>query len=655
MSNDDHTNEEVGADVLTQKDQERLIALFAEPNRLTLTPDWADELLREVNTVDDGEPQAPLMDGMLVDGTLEPLEFDTVVVDLTAEREARSRMPAAIAAALALFVAGLAIFSFSGGPSLSTAEDVPLIPASQEVMPPTASEVSVPDGTRSVSQAASGETVAVIEREGADETILAVTSDFDDWHESAPVPVVHAVADVSTDTWYVLGGESASLSQLGLTDSSILATELAAFSSSDQGMTWQRIELSVGEPEFTLDASGEQVPDSVQTVISLDFLSIAVLDETVVVAYEKQLAVNWSELASNVGIVEDGTLVFVAGLSANGNDGDLYVLGEGGIELLDADSDTFGFSGAVYRELLLAPVFTRDTPRIQVSVAGGPFAEEAFPSELTGFPNVSVQENQFVLSGASTINQFGASTAAVTSTDGVTWIEPNEPVVISNFIESFITSTSTPAAGIFARQGDWQVSIGQDDDRFVAEQAIGNESPTPVPAPSEESDIQAVFATDFGAAIVWQDVEPLGVVTTVVKDGYTINVSFEQSNFAVTDPDGNVIIERQSLGGVPQGPAFFEHVSGSIYVVDDAGELVVSLSSREITEASLRNAVSTTGEAPERFISWASSPDDWQFFPLEGLDSNVWVFTPTEGGLLATAAEDPTDALFFGWPDEFGG
>ena len=648
MSNDEHTNYESGDNVLTQIDEERLTALFAEADRLTLTPDWADRLLREVTPEDTaGFEPAP------TDGRAEPIEFDAVVVDLAVEREARSRLPAFVAAAIALFFVGIAISSFSGGPTVSTTENVPLIPASQEVAAPTASEVTVPDGTQSISQAASGETIAVIEREGADETILAVTSDLDVWQESAPVPVVHAVADVSTDTWYVVGGESASLSQLGLTDTSILATELAAFSSSDQGMTWERIELSVGEPEFTLDASGEQVPDSVQTVISPDFLSVAVLDETVVVAYEKQLAVNWSELASDVGIVEDGTHVFVAGLSANGNDGDLYALGEGGIELLDADSDTFGFSGAVYRELLFAPVFTQDTPRIQVSVAGGPFTEEAFPSELTGFPNVSVQEDQFVLSGASTINQFGASTAAVTSTDGVTWIEPNEPVVISNFIESFITST--PAAGIFARHGDWQVSIDQDDGRFVAEQAIGNESPTLVPAPSEESDIQAVFATDFGAAIVWQDVEPLGVVTTVVKDGYTFNVSFQQSNFAVTDPGGNVVIERQAFGGVPQGPAFFEDVSGSIHVVDDGGELVVSLSSREITEASLRNAVSTTGEAPERFISWASSPDDWQFFPLEGLDSNVWIFTPTEGGLLATAAEDPTDALFFSWSDEFGG
>ncbi len=90
----------------------------------------------------------------------------------------------------------------------------------------------------------------------------------------------------------------------------------------------------------------------------------------------------------------------------------------------------------------------------------------------------------------------------------------------------------------------------------------------------------------------------------------------------------------------------------TVWVFDDDGSEVASFDFDEVLAEVLRSPLETP---TERVVSWATGPNDWRFADLDGLSTFLWDFQPLDEGLLATAADDSTEALLIEWPDGFEG
>lgn len=653
MSNEQNTNERSGDDMLTQEDQERFDALFSETNRLTLTHDWDDRLLRELAAESSTEVATMLVD--------QPVDNEAPVIDLTKERETRRKSvaaPLALVACLLLAVAGIGLLSLPDGQP----DDIAVIPASQQVDPPTVSDLDVPDGATELVEATDGTIVAVVEQPDSGQVVLATTTDLVNWENSAPVPLIRAIVDVSTDIWYVVGSDPNALQDNGSIDGAAADTEIAAFSSSDRGSTWAPIEtLPSGEVIYIDEADGANPLPS--TSFEIASISIGVAGDQVMIAHGKAAVTNWTELARDAGLVDDDTNV-VAGISG-GQTPVFFAFGPNTFEEIEITANDLGVSRQVFDGLRFGVIETT----LQRSVAGGAFEEIPLPSSQLVLADVGVRDGDFVVSGLASL-ATRLDEQVYRSTDGTNWVESDEPPVFGVFLGNgeeiapplndvlqFLSDTPTNDGGVISELGDWQVRINDESEQLRAEQSsLGSSSFSSVPTPDVEAQLVGGFGTDFGAALVWQDMEAssLEVSRSIVEDnGYSFEFFDNGSagSVTVTDPQGEVLVEQMGLFAFQLGRVIND--AGNVVVFDEQGAVAASVSIFDVRSSFLR-----TGERvenpPARFISWASGPDNWSFAELEGLESAVWRFTILDDGILATAVDDPTEALFISWPAEFG-
>lgn len=637
--------------MLTKEDQERFEALFSEESRLTLTYDWADQLLRQANS-DSAAETEPVP-------AAQPVNDETQVIDLTEKRESRRKVgagPLALVACLLLAIAGIGVLGLPDGEP----DDIALIPASQQVDPPNVSDVDVPDGTYSVLEAGDGTTVAVIAQPDSDEIVLASTTDLVTWNNSAPLPLALAEVDVSTDVWYAVGSDPNSLQELGSFDGSPVPTDIAAFSSSDRGSTWTQIEtVPSGDVIYTDEASGLNLLPS--TGFEIASVSIATVGDQVMIAHGKAADTNWTELAREAGLVDDQTFV-VGGVA--GQNPMYFAFGPNGFEEIEITANDLGISRRVFDGLQFGVIETT----LQRSIDGGAFEEVPLPDSRLFIADVGARDEAFIVSGIANLRTT-ISERVYRSTDGVTWAESDEPPVYEilfeneagvpplNDILQYNFDRPTNGAAVISEIGEWRVRITDDTGQLRAEQSsLGSSNFSFVPTPDVEAQLVGGFGTDFGAALVWQDLEAssLEISRAIVEDnGYSFEFfdNGAAGSVTVTDPEGEIIAEQMSLFASHLGQVLND--AGEIAVISDQGEIAATADISDVRRSYLRTGARVENP-PARFISWASGPDNWSFAELEGLESAVWQFTILDDGILATAVDDPTDAVFISWPVEFG-
>ena len=134
------------------------------------------------------------------------------------------------------------------------------------------------------------------------------------------------------------------------------------------------------------------------------------------------------------------------------------------------------------------------------------------------------------------------------------------------------------------------------------------------------------------------------------ENGWAFEADINNATFRLTDPDGNQSGLRGIFGTNFDNVVIDEHLT--VWVFDDDGSEVASFDFDEVLAEVLRSPLETP---TERVVSWATGPNDWRFADLDGLSTFLWDFQPLDEGLLATAADDSTEALLIEWPDGFEG
>ena len=626
-------NEGSGDDMLTAEEEARFDQLFAETDRLTLGHDWVEAFLEEVQTPGyDGAAAVPVGPARTDDEI--PM---APVVDVDHKRRARVPVLAVAAAILIAVAIGASLLFASGGTSTGGFEEIPVLDAPREVEPPDVQSLPLPEGSTELVELRGGQTIAFAQLDGGEETALHLSSDLVSWDELATLPIVDAVADFTTDTWYVAGGDADSIMQFGLGETSREATELAVYQSTDSGMTWEAIELNINSANNSVETG--QVTGLPFTERHPHSFSIAALDDTVLVGYEIDPITDWTALAQEFDLVDGNTAV----VRIDGFLDNFWAVGPDRFEQLEIGGIDVGVGRDEFNELAFsgATVVAR-------SVGGEPFELVEIPvedqfNEIIWSPVLSTHEGEFLVTNP----PYGFDSNAITSPDGLGW-----EVRDDGFLEQIELNTNSVS---IVNRADWEVRLRRDGNDVLAEQrAAAQGNFTLVPRPEVQAAVQIGFETDFGGAVVWQDndANSLASVRSIAEsDGYTFEL-FDNFTVGVTAPDGTVVSERQSLSGMPVDRILLDGY-GTIRLYDDDGSVRVSIEASEFTDAFYTSGIRAE-RPPARFISWATNPDDWRFAELEGLSAVIWNFQELEQGLLATAAHDPSEAVLIQWPDQFG-
>lgn len=637
MSNETRNPED---EPLTLEEEAIIDNLFADSDRWSLEGDWVEHLFAKIE--ENTEPE---------EEEIVPLEFDgaTAPIDLTKEREVRRGMSNGLQRLMvACFVLAVAI----GGASLllqdstqtAEAEEIPVLGASREVEAPNVVTLDVPEGATAYVEAGNGETVALVQPDGSEETTLSVSTDLRTWEDRTTLPLVDASGDFSTDTWYVVGGDAESIVQVGIGESSRIPTEVAVFASTDRGATWQSIDIAVEPITAEQGSFNDPTPDGRTeipfTVTNPHEVSISAIGDTVVVGYTSVSATDWTALARDFGLVDDQTEV----IAIDGGFERYWAVGPNTFEELIIEATDIDMERNAFDDLRFAQKAV-----VQTSIAGAAFEPVELPmrdtiNELVIAPLVLSVDGQFVLFDDV---PFGwGSDVALISNDGLAWTQVDDGLLDEIAIEEL--------GGLFLNREDWKARIVLDGNEVIAQQRVDGTSPyTPIPTPDVQAQAALGFATDFGGAIVWQDQMAnslFSIRSTIESDGYDFEI-FDNFTLAATAPDGTVISEGQSLSGIPQDRIVLDSY-GTIRLYDTDGTVLTSFETTEIDEAFFTTGIRVENP-PARFISWASTDDDWRFAELDGLAAAIWNFQETERGLLATAFHDPSEALLIEWPAEF--
>ena len=650
---------------LTPEEEVRFDELFAPSDRLSLSHDWGNVLHREIakTHAEPGFSPAPSADVAIA-----LLESDELAAKRT-QNEAKSAPSrfAFMAVACVLLVA--LIGGFVALQSSQASDQITLIPASQEVPAPEFSEVSIPEGTTSVLQAGDGTTVAVVHQPDAGNTVLALSDDLETWTETTPVPAVGfdptrgPIVDISTDTWFVVGGDPESLFDAGPGRiAQNFATAVAVFSSIDRGQSWTQIESSFGSGAFER-AHGEPLPAfSAETVLAT---SAAVLGDRIVVLIDTLTLTNWTEAARSAGIVDSETQVFLSGpppFPGSDNDEQMFVAaGPGGIREVMITAADLGLPEEAFEELKVGLFFSPlnfDDPDQSVFgffvSNGGDSFERAPDPRIGAFPTLFTQGERFVVQAENPIS-FPDSflTTVRVSTDAMTWSEPDGNAPVRELVYAFAPQQDAPQEfGTVIDSDLWRLRIepGSEDTVRLEQSNGGRTGFSLAPTPNPELQPELAFTTDFGAAVVWQTVPETAPVATVSENGWAFEADINNATFRLTDPDGNQSGLRGIFGTNFDNVVIDGHLT--VWVFDDDGSEVASFDFDEVLAEVLRSPLETP---TERVVSWATGPSDWRFADLDGLSTFLWDFQPLDEGLLATAADDSTEALLIEWPDGFEG
>ena len=629
---------------LTPEEEERFDALFEPQDRYSLSYDWKSQLLEAV----DEHRAADEVDAAGI--TTLPPDVDTVVTDLSERR--RSRIPVLLVAAVVLVAVGIGTALLVGGASTSTGglQELPLLDATREVEAPEVTSANAPEGTTAFLETANGDVVAVVEEDGSEETTFYRSASLTEWELiSPPLPLVDAVAEVSGETWYVVGGDAESIVDLDLGPGTRFASDVAVFSSTDQGASWDAVDIAIGERQFFEGAAADRAGDSVEFPTEFQSpgnFSIARLGDEVAITYDALTRADWNTFGRDFGIIEDDERMFPV---INGsNTRDVFIVGPDRFELRTLRSEDIGLETGLLDEtggqIDIRNLFFQRFPGQQQHelqrLSDSGFVPVNFP---TSDSSVTVVGEETVLIADD--DQF----QLVEFFSGNVWVSPDASTW------DLLESSTDDFTDEFIDRADWRVRLRiKDDASVLLEQTTNSDEFSPVPLPALEAQVETGFETDFGGAAIWQDLQANSLRSSrsvVSNNGYEFEI-FDNFTVTVTDPSGEVISERQSRERPPQDSVLADQFF-NITVFGDDGGVLATVTPEDLEEAFFISGIRAENP-PARFVTWATGPDDWRFAELTGLNAALWLFQPTENGLLASAIHDASQALLIDWPDQFG-
>ncbi len=589
---------------LTPDEERRFASLFDEPTRLDLTADWERTLRAAIDGLDTG----PSDDDENVE-----------VLDLTAFRARRqprsSRWLAAAAAAVAVIVGVVAVGlrGVDTGP-----EQVEVLSPTRQIAAPQVRDLALPADTAFVT-VAGDDIVALTELDGV--TTINVRSG-ETWTSAAELPVTEAQFVVDGDRWIVAGADTGTRLERPGVDGTFLTTAIALATSDDEGATWrtERIvpqEIAVRD-EIVLDA----FPEGSRTVIR-DF-TLAAHDGTTAVLYDSTVHVDLTATARAAGLigpddevvwVQDGGFgvsTFVVGPDRTGSIGiEPEVVGttRAGLNELEAE-----VNGSRHR-LVVADENGLETVDLPGVLGNEPFEQgEWRASSLTS------DDDGFVVSDL-------LGRAAHRSTDGRSWTETDLDGA----------ATSLP--------GGWAIEQGPDGE---IRQSIDGRPFTRIPVPTETTTVAAFAPTEFGAAVVWQDIPSIvrGLLDArVERDGWTIEQSVA-GGLEFTSPGGETFVRPNGVGEFDGGWVVTD-LAGTVQILDAAGERLVMAEQDDLR-------VEVDGLRPsEQFVGWSTDGDDWRYAEIASLEPGIWNYLSTPDGLLGIEMTRTDRAVLIEWPAAF--
>ncbi len=600
-------------DTLTTEEEARFNELFGPTDRLQLTHDWK-------RLLDDAIVAERLATGSPVDVAGTSGAFDADIVDLTSEREHRRNPVRMLAiAAAGVLIAGLAAFVAINAASTDTdgVQELALLGPDREIAPPQVATSELPENTTLVVD--DDDTFALSEADGT--TTLLRSSDGTDWIEVGTADVVDAVFAIDGDRMAIAGAAPAGLVDQPGVPGVQIATELVVFVSDDAGSSWTSLDVAL--PDAAFPNATEDVPEG--AFMAADNVTVAVHEDRTVVSYTTALQYDFTPAARELGLI--GPNDRIVRINDGVSNFTTFGVGPDTFGLVDIQPEDIGLPRHAYDDLILAP----DHPlsHVQVSIDGAAFAPVAdLEAERHLNPTVSSDEQGFYYVGST------SWVRVYRSEDGTNWELINVEDLVEALGETFEVTT------------DW--SVAYDVGTRQVSQSLDGGSFRPVPVPDTGLLAADVVETEFGAAVVWQDINAAAnaiAPAVIERDGFTIEQNF-QGSFTVTDPNGNVLIEERGQTVTPTGGVVIDAV-GSMQVFDDNGERVLLVPDTELFGRPLL-AAST------HYVGWSTDGEDWKFAELE-IPAGPWVFNDAPQGLIGVNLLDLDEAVIIDWPAEFDG
>lgn len=587
---------------LTDSEEQQFAELFVPADRLVLSRDW-ERVLRE--SINELQRDPTRVGGEMI------LGGSATVVDLAAERDARTGRRAWLVAASVLIISGMAVlgvFARNGGTSQIT--QVEVLSPEREVESPTIQRSDLPQGTTEVLPADDG-LVSAVEDELRDETTFWRSIDGLTWIEVATLPMTNADVYVDGGNWVAAGTAPERQVEHPNVPGLQLATGIAVASSEDDGVTWETrmIEMDVAPSSGVI---GTFQPASV---------TVAAIDDVIAVSYLGMAVADFTTSARATGLI--GTSDHLV-LTADSRGGQFFATGPEVFGAIDVSAEDLGWT-----DLELAERTDQATiPTLAVSQSGGDFTRADVVFDGLGFPTVVVNsDHEFEYGGLNIGSESGPVPQLFSSTDGVSW----EAVPVA----------SLGVVGEVEASARW--SLGYSLETGEAVQSLDGGEYQPIPVPSEDVRATGAYRSSFGAVTFWQE----GSLASgeVEVDGYVMETSVTDT-FSVVAPDGTALVEGRSFYARSD---FDESVvietGGSVLLFDDEGQRLVLFGVDDVPEP-----VFAAG-APQ-FVGWSTDGQDWRFARVEGLQGGLWLYHALDGGLFGVDVLDPVEGVVIEWPSE---
>lgn len=600
-------------DTLSPDEQARFDELFTANDRLQFTHDWK-------RILQDALASERLADPMGIGDDSTAAGFDADIVDLATERERRRNPVQLLAiAAAGVLIAGLAAFAVLNAGSTDTdgVQELALLGPDREIAPPQVTTSDLPENTTVVVD--DDQTFALTTAD--DTTTVFASDDGIVWNTVATLPIVDATFGIDSDRMAIAGAAPDGLVDQPGVPGVRIATQLVAFVSADGGENWDEFDIALPEPAFP--NAGEAVPDG--SFVAAEDVTVAVHGDRTVVSFTSALQYDFTPAARDLGLIgPEDRIVRI-------NDGvtnfTTFGVGPDTFGPVDIQPEDIGLPRHAFDDLILAPAHPES--HVQVLSDGSGFAPVLeLEAERHLNPIVASDEQGFYYLGAT------SWVRVYRSTDGTNWELINVEELADALGETIeVTSDWSLASDVVTGQVSQSIEGG----RF---------RPVPVPATGLRS--AGLVETDFGAAIVWQDIDAAANAVAPNRfevDGFTIEQNF-QGSFTVTDPAGNVLVEERGQTVAPSNGVVIDAV-GSMQIFDANGERVLLVPVEDLFGRVLTSAST-------HYVGWSTDGEDWKFAELE-IPAGPWVFNDTPDGLLGVNALTLTDGVVIDWPAEFDG
>lgn len=597
-----------GATTLNDEEEERFQELFSPTDRLRLTHDW-QRTLRQAIAEERGRTTS-------ADGPGAG-ESPATVVSLDQHRAKRRWAVPALAAAAAVLVVIFGLTSIER-PAIEN-QEIAVLGPDLEIATPTFRALELPENTVAV-DASPRVILALSEAPGSMETNAWSSVDGVEWTNIGTFPVFGARVLIDEDTWLITGLDAVSAQPAGDQADEMLATTFAVFRSVDGGATWEQIDAPE-IPQF----------DSPYVTTTASEFDVVQIDDIVLLQFTTAHRFDFTATARELGrIGPDDVVVPVIERSAMWPRV-FFAAGPDSFGPIELTAEDLGLSREDFEAALASNLYPE-------SVAARSVNGEAF--EIVDAPTDTTPGAIRLLLGETDQFQLWnirSPQKLYVSTDGLNW----EKVDFDD--ERTATRLSN----------EWTVRAGSSGDTLY--QSVNGSSFSQVPTPERTMAVWRPVPTEFGAAIVWLDIDSLFARSnnsaSIMRNGYTIES--KAGLYTVTDPQGTVMVDAQSSEGLREGSVIMTH-DGRLLISDGQGALAVEVTNDDFFELENQFLFDEV-ETAEQLISWSTNGSDWKFASLGDLGGGLWTYLESPIGLLGVETTKMEDAVNFDWPVEVVG